>query len=67
MKSHRKKPAVRRRVVTEGNVEINFNAVSNLDWKFLMSPLMTCLEEFYADPANAALAEKMTYEGGQAS
>ena len=66
MKSHKKKPEVKRTVVTEGNVKINFNAVSNLEWKFIFGTLMPCLEEFFADPANAALAEKMV-KGGQAS
>ena len=56
MKSHKKKPEVKHTVVTEGNVKINFNAVPNLEWKFIFGTLMPCLEEFFADPANAALA-----------
>ena len=60
MKSHKKKPEVKRKIITEGNVEMDFNAVPSLEWKFIMNDLMPCLEEFFADPANAARASEMT-------
>lgn len=66
MKAHRKKPEVKRRIVTEGNVEMDLNAVPNIEWKFIVSDLMPCMEEFFADPVNAALAEEMV-KGGQVS
>ena len=60
MKAHRKKPEVKRKIITEGNVTMDFNAVPNIEWKFMVNALMPCLEEFFANPDNAALAAEMT-------
>ena len=60
MKAHRKKPEVKRKIVTEGNVKMDFNAVPNIEWKFMVNALMPCLEEFFSNPDNAALAAEIT-------
>lgn len=66
MKAHRKKPEVRRRIVTEGNVEMDFNTVPSLEWKFIVGAVMPCLEEFFANPDNAARAAEMV-KGGESA
>ena len=66
MKAHRKKPEVKRKIITEGNVKMDFNAVPNIEWKFIVSDLMPCLEEFFANPDNAALAAEIRSLHGKA-
>ena len=57
MKSHKKKPEVKRKIVTEGNIQMNLEEIPNIEWKFLISDLLPGIEEFYSDPANLAAFE----------